>query len=86
MNDNQMQDRVLDILGSLAPEVSDVHSLKAVCACVYELDLDSTDFLNFLIGIDQEFAVEIRSPTTRSSRRLNQYLRLPAAEDSAKVS
>ncbi len=58
MNDNQMQDRVLDILGALAPEV-DVHSLKAGVRLRDQLDLDSMDFLNFLIGIDQEFAVEI---------------------------
>jgi acyl carrier protein len=78
MNDNQMQDKVLDILGALAPEV-DVHSLKAGVRLRDQLDLDSMDFLNFLIGIDQEFAVEIPEADYAKLATLDQiygYLRL----------
>ena len=58
MNDNQLQDRVLDILGALAPEV-DVHGLKAGVRLRDQLDLDSMDFLNFVIAVDQELGVDI---------------------------
>jgi acyl carrier protein len=58
MNDDEMREQILGILGELAPEV-DVHSLKAGVRLRDQLDLDSMDFLNFLIGIDKRFAVDI---------------------------
>jgi acyl carrier protein len=53
-----IQERVLAVLAGLAPEV-DVHQLKPGIRLRDQLDLDSMDFLNFLIGIDAELGVDI---------------------------
>jgi acyl carrier protein len=58
MNDQEMRERVLSVLGELAPEV-DVHALKPKVRLRDQIDLDSMDFLNFLIGIDEQLGVDI---------------------------
>jgi len=58
MNDAEMREKVLGILAELAPEV-DVHALKPAVRLRDQLDLDSMDFLNFLIGIDEQLGVDI---------------------------
>jgi acyl carrier protein len=58
MNEQQMREKVLAVLAGLAPEV-DVSSLKPDVRLRDQLDLDSMDFLNFLIGIDEQLSVDI---------------------------
>lgn len=58
MNDSETSGKVLAILAELAPEV-DVHALKPDVRLRDQLDLDSMDFLNFLIGIDEQLGVDI---------------------------
>ena len=58
MNDREMRERVLGVLAELAPEV-DVHALKPDVRLRDQLDLDSMDFLNFLIGIDEQLGIDI---------------------------
>ena len=58
MNDSETSEKVLGILAELAPEV-DVHALKPDVRLRDQLDLDSMDFLNFLIGIDEQLGVDI---------------------------
>lgn len=58
MNQTEVQEKVLEILSGLAPEV-DVHSLRADVRLRDQIDVDSMDFLNFLIAIDAEIGVDI---------------------------
>ena len=58
MNDTELREAVLRVLAELAPEV-DVHALKPAVRLRDQLDLDSMDFLNFLIGIDEQLGVDI---------------------------
>jgi acyl carrier protein len=58
MTSDEIRSTVLRILGEIAPEVD----LAAVAPDVDfrdQFDLDSMDFLNFVIGVDQELHVEI---------------------------
>ena len=58
MNEQQVRERVLEILSGLAPEV-DVHALRPDVRIRDQIDVDSMDFLNFLIAVDAEIGVDI---------------------------
>lgn len=58
MNEQQIRETLLRILGELAPEV-DVTQLKPDVRIRDQIDLDSMDFLNFLIAVDEELNVDI---------------------------
>jgi acyl carrier protein len=58
MNGQQTREKVLEILSGLAPEV-DVHTLRPDIRIRDQVDLDSMDFLNFLIAVDAEIGVDI---------------------------
>jgi acyl carrier protein len=58
VSEEQIRERVLGILAGLAPEM-DVHTLKPEVRLRDQIDIDSMDFLNFLIGIDAELGVDI---------------------------
>ncbi|HLF76595.1 MAG TPA: phosphopantetheine-binding protein [Dehalococcoidia bacterium] len=58
MTTDELHERVLGILAELAPEI-DVHALKPNVRLRDQIDLDSMDFLNFLIGIDEQLGVDI---------------------------
>jgi acyl carrier protein len=49
---------ILEIVGAIAPE-ADLAHLAAEAPLRDALDLDSMDFLNFVIGIHERFGVEI---------------------------
>lgn len=55
---NQIQDTVLRLLGEIAPE-ADLTALKPSVSFRDQLDLDSMDFLNFVIMLHKTFGVEI---------------------------
>jgi acyl carrier protein len=50
--------RVLRVLARIAPEV-DLGTLDPAQDLREQLDIDSMDFLNFAIGLHQEFAVDV---------------------------
>ena len=58
MTRDELEAKVLGVLAELAPEV-DVHALKPDVRLRDQLDLDSMDFLNFLIGIDEQTGIDI---------------------------
>jgi acyl carrier protein len=58
MSDNDLRDTVLRVLGEVAPEL-DPETIKPDVALRDQLDIDSMDFLNFLIALDRELGVEI---------------------------
>lgn len=58
MNDSELRSTVLATLLSIAPEV-DVALLRDNRPLRVQVDLDSMDWLNFLIGLSQQLKVEI---------------------------
>ena len=58
MTDLDLRAAVLDILGRIAPE-ADLPHLPDRAVLRDELDLDSMDFLNFVVALSERFHVEI---------------------------
>ena len=58
LNETQLNETVLRVLNSIAQEI-DIHSLDATKDLRDQIDIDSVDFLNFVIGLHKEFGVEI---------------------------
>lgn len=58
MTNDELQKNILRILGAIAPE-ADLNSIKPAVPFRDQLDLDSMDFLNFVIAMHKEFKVEI---------------------------
>ena len=57
-NETGLKDTVLRVLSSIAPEV-DGASLDPAKDLRDQIDIDSVDFLNFVIGLHKEFGIEI---------------------------
>jgi acyl carrier protein len=55
---DQIKETVLRLLGEIAPE-ADLTALKPGVSFRDQLDIDSMDFLNFVIMIHKTFGVEI---------------------------
>lgn len=54
----QLQETILGILGTIAPE-ADLAALDPSVSLRDQLDIDSMDFLNFAIALHHEFGVDI---------------------------
>jgi acyl carrier protein len=83
VTESEVREKVLEVLAELAPEV-DVHALKSNVRLRDQLDLDSMDFLNFLIGIDEQLGIDIPEadyPRLTTLESIYAYLleKLPAA-------
>jgi acyl carrier protein len=57
MNDDEIRSTLRRILGEMAPEV-DVSTLKGDIRLRDQIDLDSMDWVNFLIAVDEVLGVE----------------------------
>jgi len=57
MNDDEIRAVLLRILAEMMPE-EDVTKLKPAVRLRDQVDLDSMDFVNFLIAVDHELGVE----------------------------
>ena len=55
---DQVKDTVLRLLGEIAPE-ADLAGVKPDLSFRDQLDLDSMDFLNFVISLHKTFSVDI---------------------------
>ncbi len=55
---NQIKETIFDLLSAIAPE-ADFARLDPNADMRQALDIDSFDFLNFLIGLDEAIGVEI---------------------------
>lgn len=55
---NEIREVVLRVLGEIAPE-ADLTRIKPDESFRDQLDIDSMDFLNFVIGLHRELKVEI---------------------------
>ncbi|HJW09769.1 MAG TPA: phosphopantetheine-binding protein [Holophagaceae bacterium] len=58
MNRDQIRSAVLAQLGHIAPE-ADLDHLPSTVALREELDLDSVDYLNFILALHKELGVEV---------------------------
>jgi acyl carrier protein len=58
MTAEQIRETVLRVLGSVAPE-AELQSIDPRLSLRDQLDIDSVDFLNFVIGIHAELGVDI---------------------------
>ncbi|MDD1651155.1 MAG: acyl carrier protein [Methylococcaceae bacterium] len=58
MNEQELRNVVLTTLGDIAPEV-DGETLKDDTPLRNQVDLDSMDWLNFLIGLHKKLGVDI---------------------------
>lgn len=58
MTKEEIRSTVLRILGEIAPE-ADLNKLKPDVSFRDQLDIDSMDFLNFVIALDEELHVSI---------------------------
>jgi acyl carrier protein len=58
MTADRIRQAVFDVLGEIAPE-ADLAALDPQESFRDQLDIDSMDFLNFVIGIDKRLGLEI---------------------------
>jgi len=58
VTEGELRDAVLGALGEVAPEADPV-TLRADVALRDQLDIDSMDFLNFVIGVHEATGVDI---------------------------
>jgi acyl carrier protein len=58
MNEKQIQEIIIRILGKFAPE-ADFNEVSPEEDIRKKLDIDSFDFLNIIIALDEELGVEI---------------------------
>lgn len=58
MNENEIRSAVLGVLQNIAPEV-EVGELVAAKPLRDQVDLDSMDWLNFLVALHEQLGVEI---------------------------
>lgn len=70
MNQDEIRNTVLDVLGQIAPE-ADLNTIKPDKNLRDQLDIDSMDFLNFLIALDRALQVDIPERDYGKLRTLN---------------
>jgi acyl carrier protein len=58
MNSQEIRTVVLRVLGQIAPE-ADLATIKSDVSLRDQLDIDSMDYLNFLIGVNNELHIDI---------------------------
>lgn len=58
MNESEVREKILSALGDIAPE-ADLGRLNPRSRIRDQLDLDSMDFLNFLIAVNKQLHVDI---------------------------
>ena len=58
MNQEEIRVRVIKALSGIVPEL-DAATLKPALSLRDQLDIDSMDYLNFLIALHQEFGVDV---------------------------
>ena len=73
MSPDEIRSKVLDVLGSVVPEL-EPNTLRADRAIRDELDVDSMDLLNFVIGLSKVFKVDIPEADYRRIATVDQLV------------
>ena len=63
MNQDEIRVRVIKTLSGIVPEL-DAATLKPALSLRDQLDIDSMDYLNFLLALHQEFGVDVPESDT----------------------
>jgi acyl carrier protein len=79
MNADEIRATVRRILNEIAPDAATI-DLKPDVRIRDQLDLDSMDFLNFLIAVDEELHVDIPEADYTKLRTLNDIVDYLAAK------
>ncbi len=58
MTADEIREAVLRVLGRIAPE-ADLNAIDSSASLRDQLDIDSVDFLNFIIGLHGELGVDV---------------------------
>ncbi len=74
MTEAELRDRILLVLGNIAPE-ADLSKLDSNARIRDQLDIDSMDFLNFVIGLHEQLQVDIPERDYGSMVSLNGCVR-----------
>lgn len=77
MDESTIRDAISRTLASIAPEVS-LEQIVATVPLRDQIDLDSMDWLNFIVGLHEQLHVDIPEADYRKLRTLNDlvaYLR-----------
>ena len=74
MNSQQARDTILGVLRQIAPE-ADFAELEPDVELREQLDIDSMDFLNFVIGIDEQTGIDIPEEDYAEMASLNGCVR-----------
>jgi acyl carrier protein len=70
VNQDEIKARVIEVLATIAPEL-DPAALAADADIREQLDVDSMDFLNFVIGLHKAFGVEVPEADYRKLQTLD---------------
>jgi acyl carrier protein len=70
VNETEIRARVIEVLGTIAPEL-DPAELAPDTDIREQLDVDSMDFLNFVIGLHKAFGVEVPEADYRKLQTLD---------------
>lgn len=73
MSEAEIQDAAFKLLRKIAPE-ADLDQLRPDENLREALDIDSFDFLNFMIGLHEELKVEIPEPDYRKLSTLGELV------------
>ena len=86
MTNDQIKQEVLRILGDIAPE-ADSSAIKPDVPLREQLDIDSVDYLNFIVGLHKELGLEIPEsdyPKMSTLNRCVDYLSVLLNQSAAK--
>jgi len=81
MDESTIRDAIARTLASIAPEVS-LEQIVATVPLRDQIDLDSMDWLNFIVGLHEQLHADIPEADYRKLRTLNDliaYLRAKSA-------
>lgn len=83
MTSDEIRATVLRILGEIAPE-ADLTRLKPDISFRDQLDIDSMDFLNFVIALDEELDIRIPESDYPKLSNLDACVELLSSRNTAK--
>jgi len=73
MDESTIRDAIARTLASIAPEVS-LEQIVAMVPLRDQIDLDSMDWLNFIVGLHEQLHVDIPEADYRKLRTLNDLI------------
>ena len=73
MDESTIRDAISRTLASIAPEVS-LEQIVATVPLRDQIDLDSMDWLNFIVGLHEQLHVDIPEADYRKLRTLNDLI------------